>query len=156
MQREPSIRIVVQAEDFDPGQEEALLHDGDLHIGGSAAFVGRVRADGDDLLALTLEHYPGMTEKSLQALAEQAAERWQLSGVTVIHRIGRLLPGERIVLVLTASAHRQAALTACEFLIDALKTDAPFWKCEERTRGKHWVEAKAGDNNARQRWANHE
>ncbi|KAF0815377.1 Molybdopterin synthase catalytic subunit [Andreprevotia sp. IGB-42] len=154
----PRIRVAVQYEDFDPGVEEACLHDDDHRIGGCGCFVGRVRADnGDDpLLALTLEHYPGMTEKALTALAGQAVTRWQLLGVTLIHRIGRLQPGERIVLVLTASAHRQAALTACEFLIDALKTDAPFWKCEERRRSKQWVDAKTSDANARSRWGQHD
>ncbi|WP_035059096.1 molybdenum cofactor biosynthesis protein MoaE [Andreprevotia chitinilytica] len=153
------IKIAVQHDDFDLAAEEAELCIGDHGVGATASFVGRVRGDGDNvtdpLLALELEHYPGMTENTLTALAEQAADRWPLSGVTVIHRVGRLIPGERIVLVLTASAHRQAALTACEFLIDALKTDAPFWKCEERAHGKHWVEAKTSDANVRARWGEH-
>jgi molybdopterin synthase catalytic subunit len=143
------IRVLVQTGDFDAGAELAALGAGD--VGGVASFTGRVRSDGG-LNALTLEHYPAMTQKALLALAEQACTRWQLAGATIIHRVGRLVPGEQIVFVGTASAHRAAALEACAYLIDRLKTDAPFWKKEEREGGDHWVAAKASDDQAAARW----
>ncbi len=144
------IEVRVQAGDFDPGVE--LDRFGSLGAGGIASFTGLVRADGD-LVAMTLEHYPAMTERSLRNIADQAAERWPLSGIVVIHRHGRLVPGDRIVFVATASSHRAAALESCAFLIDWLKTDAPFWKREEWADGRHrWVEAKVDDDQARQRW----
>ncbi|MGC8530725.1 MAG: molybdenum cofactor biosynthesis protein MoaE [Acidiphilium sp.] len=144
--------IRVQAEDFDVGAELARLESG---AGAVASFVGIVRADahGKRLTALTLEHYPGMTEHAAGAIAAQAMARWPLSDCTIIHRIGRLEPGARIVLAAAASAHRAAALEATEFLIDWLKTDAPFWKHEKFTDGDaQWVAPRAEDDQARSRW----
>lgn len=143
------IRVLVQAGDFDAGAELAALGAGD--VGGVASFTGLVRSDGG-LSALTLEHYPAMTRKALLALTEQACTRWPLAAATIIHRVGRLVPGDQIVFVGTASAHRAAALEACAYLIDRLKTDAPFWKKEERAGGDHWVAAKASDDQAAARW----
>jgi molybdopterin synthase catalytic subunit len=137
-------RVLVQREDFDTGTEIARL--GDAAVGGIASFVGIVRVGSDParrVAALTLEHYPGMTETALARIAAQAQARWGLTGCTIIHRIGRLLPGENIVFVGTASAHRAAALQACGFLIDWLKTGAPFWKAEEfEGGGREWVDAR--------------
>jgi molybdopterin synthase catalytic subunit len=147
--------IRVQREDFDPGVELARLSAGDTGIGGVASFVGLVReiSGGGRLSAMTLEHYPGMTERQLAAIEAEARARWPLQAVTIIHRYGRLEPGDRIVLVATASAHRQAALEACAFLIDWLKTRAPFWKLEETATGASWVEARTEDDAAAERWA---
>jgi len=146
--------IRVQREDFDPGAEVAALTAGRSDIGGVVTFVGLVRdlADGKAIGAMTLEHYPGMTEKQLQAIDDEANRRWPLSASLVIHRYGRLEPGDRIVLVATASPHRDAAFDACRFLIDWLKTQAPFWKLEEGEAGAQWVEAKASDDAAAARW----
>jgi molybdopterin synthase catalytic subunit len=146
--------IRVQREDFDPGLEMARMTDGRTDIGGLASFVGLVRDFQDDksVSALTLEHYPGMTEKQLAAIEAEARRRWDLQDVLVVHRYGRMEPGERIVLVLTASAHRQAALESCQFLIDWLKTRAPFWKLEDTGRGREWVEARAADDAQAARW----
>ena len=146
--------IRVQAEDFDVGAELARLTDGRTDIGGLSSFVGivRARSDAGDLQAMTLEHYPGMTEKRLADIEAEALGRWPLSGSLIIHRYGRLLPGARIVLVATASSHRQAALESCQFLIDWLKTKAPFWKLEETTTGSRWVEARETDDHAAERW----
>ena len=146
--------IRVQAEDFDVGAELARLTDGRTDIGGLASFVGivRARSDAGDLQAMTLEHYPGMTEKRLTEIEAEAQGRWPLSGSLIIHRYGRLLPGARIVLVATASSHRQAALESCQFLIDWLKTKAPFWKLEETAQGSHWVKARETDDHAAERW----
>jgi molybdopterin synthase catalytic subunit len=133
-------RIRVQAERFDIGAEYEALAVGP-QIGGVGCFVGRVRGEAD-LVALTLEHYPGMTERSLEAIVARAEAQWDLLGCTVIHRIGRLAVGEPIVLVIAASRHRRDALQATQFLIDWLKTDAPFWKCEEHRDGaRTWVVA---------------
>jgi molybdopterin synthase catalytic subunit len=143
-------RVLVQTEDFDPGGELAAL--GGLGSGGVASFVGHVRG-GDGLIAMTLEHYPAMTVAALDALAKEAAARWSLDGLTVIHRVGRLVPGDRIVFVGAASRHRRAALEAAAFLIDRLKTDAPFWKREDFADGRSaWVEARASDDAAARRW----
>jgi molybdopterin synthase catalytic subunit len=146
--------IRVQVEDFDVGAELARLTDGRTDIGGLSSFVGivRARSDAGDLQAMTLEHYPGMTEKRLADIEAEALGRWPLSGSLIIHRYGRLLPGARIVLVATASSHRQAALESCQFLIDWLKTKAPFWKLEETTTGSRWVEARETDDHAAERW----
>lgn len=144
------IDIRVQAEDFDPGIEIERLHAGRDDIGAVASFVGLVR--GGEIAAMTLEHYPGMTERQVHGVADQAAARWPLQGVTIIHRFGRLAVGERIVLVAVASAHRAAAFEACAFLMDWLKTHAPFWKREESADGSRWVEAKAADDAAAARW----
>src|SRR5579864_8327651 len=146
--------IKVQREDFDVGAELAGLAPGNRRVGGVASFVGLVRdiADGKTVGAMTLEHYPGMTEKMLAKIEADARTRWPLEDCLIIHRFGRLEPGERIVLVATASAHRQAAFAACHFLIDWLKTKAPFWKLEETSEGARWVEAQAGDDAAATRW----
>jgi molybdopterin synthase catalytic subunit len=143
-------RIAVQAADFDSGREMQAL--GETGAGAIASFIGHVRGDGG-LISMTLEHYPAMTHKALDALAMQAEARWPLDGVTLIHRIGTLFPGDRIVLVATASRHRAAALEACAFLIDWLKTDAPFWKKEAFGDGREdWVDARESDDYARARW----
>jgi molybdopterin synthase catalytic subunit len=149
------ISVKVQREDFDIGAELAALGAGNHQIGGIASFIGQVRdiasgATGGS--SMTLEHYPGMTEKQLTAIAEEAMRRWPLDACLVIHRYGKLLPGDRIVLVATASAHREAALASCAFLIDWLKTKAPFWKLEDDGRSQNWVEAKESDDAAAARW----
>ena len=147
----PTVRV--QEAPFDPAAESAALTAGRTDIGGLASFVGLCRAD-DGLAAMVLEHYPGMTERAIARIAEEACARWPLSGCTVVHRVGRLRPGDPIVLVLTASAHRAAALESCAFLIDWLKTGAPFWKREEFAGGaERWVEAKAEDDAAASRWS---
>lgn len=146
--------IRVQTEDFDVTEALASLGAEEAGAGAVASFVGLVRGTSPQgpLTAMTIEHYPGMTERALAQLEADARARWCLAGVVMIHRVGRLQPGERIVLVATASPHRDAAFTACRFLIDALKTRAPFWKAEETARGQHWVEARAEDNEAARRW----
>ena len=145
--------IRVQEEDFDVGAEFARLTDGRTDVGGVASFVGIVRGAAGTVNAMTLEHYPGMTERELEKIEAEARRRWPLQDVLVVHRYGRLEPGERIVLVLTASEHRGAALESCEFLIDWLKTKAPFWKLEEGESGETWVEARQSDDDAAERWA---
>ena len=149
--------IRVEREDLDIGAELAHLTDGNHRIGGVASFVGLVRDLGgaDRVSALTLEHYPGMTETKLAEIETEAHRRWPLDAVLIIHRYGRLEPGDRIVLVATASAHRESALAACHFLIDWLKTDAPFWKSEETPDGERWVDARAEDDAAREGWKLH-
>jgi molybdopterin synthase catalytic subunit len=146
--------IRVQSEDFDVGAELERLTAGNRRIGGVASFVGLVRdpGGGDRISALTLEHYPGMTEKKLAEIELEAHRRWPLDASLIIHRYGRLEPGDRIVLVATASPHREAALGACHFLIDWLKTDAPFWKSEETPQGERWVQARAEDEAAKKGW----
>jgi molybdopterin synthase catalytic subunit len=146
--------IRVQTEDFDPGVEIARLHEGRADIGAVVSFTGFVRGEshGEKLTSMTLEHFPGMTERELARIADEAKARWSLNVVTVIHRFGELKPGERIVLVVTASAHRRAAFEAAEFLMDYLKTKAPFWKRERRASGEYWVEAKDSDDDAAARW----
>ena len=146
--------IRVQREDFDVGAEIARLTEGRHDIGGVASFIGLVRdmAGGDKIGAMTLEHYPGMTEKKLAEIEAEANRRWQLEASLIIHRYGRLEPGERIVLVVTASSHRAAALESCQFLIDWLKTKAPFWKLEETPSGGQWVDARDADDAAARRW----
>jgi molybdopterin synthase catalytic subunit len=151
--------IRVQREDFDVGAELAALTRGNHRIGGVASFVGLVRemvgegAGAQPIGAMTLEHYPGMTEKMLAKIEAEARSRWTLEDCRIVHRFGRLEPGDRIVLVATASSHRQAALEACAFLIDWLKTKAPFWKLEETTQGEQWVAARATDDQAAARWS---
>ena len=143
-------RIQVQTEDFDIGGEFAALTSGRADIGGIGCFVGTVRGP---VAAMTLEHYPGMTQRALTRIVEEAEKRWSLLGCTVIHRYGRLAAGENIVLVLAAASHRQPALEATAFLIDWLKTKAPFWKKEETASGaSSWVEARAEDDEAAARW----
>jgi molybdopterin synthase catalytic subunit len=143
--------IQIQQEDFSIEAEVKSLRDHDNSIGAVATFTGIVRGD-DDLAALTLEHYPGMTEREIARHIEKARARWPLAGVTIIHRVGRLMPGDNIVLVAVAAAHRKAGFEACEFLMDYLKTQAPFWKREERGGREEWVEAKASDDEAAKRW----
>ena len=145
------IRISVQEADFDVGAELAALPEETLGVGAVASFIGIVRGGGG-LFALTLEHYPGMTEAALHKIAEQADARWPLTAITILHRVGRLVPGERIVLVAAASGHRAAALEAVGFLIDWLKTHAPFWKREEGTFGHRWVDPRGTDDVAAARW----
>jgi molybdopterin synthase catalytic subunit len=147
--------IRVQREDFDTAAELARLTEGRHDIGGIVTFTGVVRdLAGDEAIeAMTLEHYPGMTERQLADIEAEARRRWPLQASLIVHRYGRLEPGERIVLVITASAHRQAAFEAAEFLVDWLKTKAPFWKLESTGEGDKWVEARASDDEAAARWA---
>ena len=151
--------IRVQREDFDVGAEIAALSQGRNQIGGVASFVGLVRdrAAGRPVGAMTLEHYPGMTERLLADIEAEARRRWPLEDCLIVHRYGRLVPGDRIVLVITASAHREAAFAACRFLVDWLKTQAPFWKLEEGPGEegggqRRWVEAREADDAAAARW----
>ena len=146
--------IRVQREDFDVGLELEHLAAGNHRIGGIASFVGLVRdmGGGDRVSALTLEHYPGMTEKALEEIEAEACRRWPLEATLIVHRHGRLEAGDRIVLVAVGSPHREAAFEACEFLVDWLKTKAPFWKLEETPAGEKWVGAHEGDDAAAQRW----
>jgi molybdopterin synthase catalytic subunit len=145
------VTVRVQQEDFDTAREIAALGHGRTDIGAVVSFSGLCRAD-NGLAALTLEHYPGMAEAEIMRHANEAMARWPLQGLTVIHRYGRIIPGENIVLVVTASSHRQAAFEAAEFLMDYLKTNAPFWKREETADGGDWVEAKSHDDAAAARW----
>jgi molybdopterin synthase catalytic subunit len=145
--------IRVQEQPFDVGAELAALSAGRTDIGALASFVGLVRAHGSPpITAMTLEHYPGMTETKLAEIEAEAQARWPLQASLIVHRHGRMLPGEPIVLVATASAHRAAALEACAFLIDWLKTEAPFWKLEETAAASRWVEARGADDAAAARW----
>jgi len=146
--------IRVQREDFDVGAELERLTAGNHRVGGLCVFVGLVRdiAGGAPVGAMTLEHYPAMTEKQLADIDAEALARWPLERTLIVHRYGRLEPGDRIVLVAVASAHRQAAFDACQFLIDWLKTKAPFWKLEEGAEGARWVEARDADDVAAARW----
>ena len=146
--------IRVQREDFDIGRELDRLAAGDRTIGGVASFVGLVRDLGgpDRVCALTLEHYPGMTEAALADILDEARRRFEIRDALVIHRVGALAPGDAIVLVVVASAHRGAAFDACEFVMDYLKTRAPFWKKERLPDGERWVEARASDDEAARRW----
>lgn len=147
-------QVRVQAEDFDLSAEVAALRAGDPGIGAVASFVGTVRdqQSGEALQALEIEHYPGMTEQAIEAMLAEARRRFDLRGARIVHRVGRLAACEQIVLVATASAHREQALAACAFLMDWLKTGAPFWKKAATSGGSHWVEAKASDDEAARRW----
>jgi molybdopterin synthase catalytic subunit len=148
------MKIAVQTETFDLGAEVSAMSQGRTDIGAIASFVGLARDlnEGKGVQAMTLEHYPGMTEKALAKLVGEANARWALLDVTVVHRVGRLLPGDPIVLVAVASPHRGEAFAACEFIMDYLKTQAPFWKKEETPEGEHWVDARASDDAAAARW----
>lgn len=148
------ISVAVQSADFDLNAQSALLQDGDQGIGAIVSFVGLVRDLNlaADVVALELEHYPGMTEKALFRIGEEAAVRWPLNALSIVHRVGKLHPGERIVLVQTASPHRHAAYEANVFIMDYLKTRAPFWKKEWTPDGPHWVEARDSDLSAAARW----
>lgn len=153
--------VSVQEEDFDPGAEYAALVAGDTDAGAAVFFVGRVRGcnegrarnHGNDVIGLSLEHYPGMTEKALEDIVNQAQARWPLGRVRVIHRVGSLALGEQIVFVGTTSGHRQAAFESAEFIMDYLKTRAPFWKKERRRSGDVWVDARDRDRQSAQRWS---
>jgi molybdopterin synthase catalytic subunit len=147
--------IRLQCEDFDAAAEVAALTRGRSDIGAVVTFTGICRGDeaGDPIAALTLEHFPEMAEAEITLHVEEAQRRWKLLGLTVIHRHGRLVPGDNIVLVVTASSHRPDAFAAAEFLMDYLKTRAPFWKQVERSDGTTWVEAKASDDAAAERWS---
>jgi len=146
--------VRIQEAPFDPGAELVALTRGRTDIGAIASFVGLVREVAGDqaISAMTLEHYPGMTESKLAEIEAEANRRWPLQASLIVHRYGRMLPGEPIVLVATASEHRAAALEACAFLIDWLKTKAPFWKLEESPSGSRWVEARSSDDEAAARW----
>lgn len=146
--------VRVQREDFDVGAEIAQLRAADPKIGAVASFVGIVRDvnEGTSVGSITLEHYPGMTEKSLAAIAVQAKARWRLCDVLIVHRVGTLKPTDQIVLVVTASSHRGDAFAACQFVMDYLKTEAPFWKREVTPEGTRWVDARDSDLQARERW----
>jgi molybdopterin synthase catalytic subunit len=148
------IEVRVQAGDFDLGAEVARLRAGDARVGAVVSFVGTVRDmnDGAQVAEMELEHYPGMTERALEDIVEQAKGRWPLSGALVVHRVGPLLPREQIVLVAVSAAHRGEAFAACEFIIDYLKTDAPFWKKEATPQGARWVDARVSDDTAKAKW----
>lgn len=154
----PRLFVGVQQADFDIAAEIDAMADGRTDIGAVVTFTGLVRdmtkaRDGKPVSAMELEHYPGMTERSLVAILDEAAARWPLQGATIIHRHGPLLPGDRIVLAAAASPHRKAAFEACEFLMDYLKTRAPFWKKETTPDGASWVDARDEDDAAAARWA---
>lgn len=147
-------RVRIQAEDFDLSQEIASLRAGDGGVGAVCSFVGTVRDrnEGSDVSAMELEHYPGMTEKSIEAMIDAAHRRFDIRAARVIHRVGPLLPGDQIVMVAVSSAHRGESFQACEFLMDYLKTEAPFWKKENTPGGARWVDARVSDEKAMARW----
>ena len=148
--------IRVQTEDFDVSAEIAALRSGNAKVGAIATFVGTVRDlnEGSGVATMTLEHYPGMTERALEKIVAAAKERFDIFGVTVIHRVGELKPQDQIVLVIVTSAHRGESFKACEFVMDYLKTEAPFWKKEATPHGERWVESRASDDVAAARWKN--
>lgn len=146
------MKIAVQTEVFDLNTEVTALHRNNPSVGAIATFLGTVRSESGQVSEMALEHYPGMTEKALAAIVQEAQSRWAVLDATVIHRIGPLAPCEPIVLVAVASAHRGEAFAACEFIMDFLKTRAPFWKKETTTAGGQWVDARTGDESAAQRW----
>ena len=149
------MNVRVQQEDFDISAEIAAMRSDNPKIGAIASFVGVVRDvnDGDSVATMTLEHYPGMTEKSIIGIIDQACGRWEVLDALVIHRIGTLKPTDQIVLVIVASTHRGDAFSACEFIMDYLKTDAPFWKKEQTPQGARWVDARSSDDGAKAKWA---
>ena len=146
--------VRIQREDFDAGAEINRMRLGRPDTGAVASFIGQVRDlnDGSNVSSMTLEHYPGMTEKALAAIVEQAKQRWDIFDALVIHRVGTLQPTEQIVLVVVSGAHRGEAFAACEFIMDYLKTEAPFWKKEQTAEGERWVESRGSDDQARARW----
>ena len=146
------IKVRIQHEDFDAAAEVAALTKGRLDVGAVVTFTGLCRDEGAKLTALELEHYPGMTEKSLLHIAEQAAQRWSLQAARIVHRVGKMYPGDQIVMVLTASAHRGDAYEANQFMMDYLKTEAPFWKKEWTPEGPRWIEARDSDDHAASKW----
>ena len=147
--------VRVQPGDFDVGAEMAAMRRGNPKIGAIACFVGVVRDlnEGADVAEMTLEHYPGMTEKALEKIVAEAKGRWDIYDALVVHRVGTLKPADQIVLVVVASAHRGEAFQACEFLMDYLKTRAPFWKKEKTPEGGRWVDARTADDSAAERWS---
>jgi len=147
--------IRIQHEDFDAGAEINRMRLARPDTGAVASFIGQVRDlnDGSNISSMMLEHYPGMTEKALETIVEQAKQRWDIFDALVIHRVGTLQPTEQIVLVVVSGAHRGEAFAACEFIMDYLKTEAPFWKKEQTAEGEHWVESRNSDDQARARWA---
>jgi len=154
MRAEKLVRIRVSEADFDLSTELQALRDQRKGIGALVSFVGTVREvnEGDAVSSMHLEHYPGMTERSLAEIADRAFEAWRLEAMAIVHRVGLLHPGDQIVLVAVASAHRHDAFEACSFVMDYLKTEAPFWKKERTSAGERWVEARASDEQARDRW----
>lgn len=149
-----TVTVRIQEADFDLGSELAALRAGDARVGALASFVGLVRDlnDGSKVSEMTLEHYPGMTEKALEEIVDEAKSRWEIYGALVIHRVGPLRPCDQIVLVAVTSAHRGEAFAACEFIMDYLKTRAPFWKREATPAGARWVDARDSDDSAATRW----
>lgn len=147
--------VRVQHEDFDVGAEISAMRLARKDIGAVASFIGQVRDlnEGDQVASMTLEHYPGMTEKALENIVAQAMQRWDIFDALLVHRIGELKPADQIVLVVVSGAHRGEAFAACQFIMDYLKTEAPFWKKEQTPAGERWIEAKASDDDARDRWA---
>ena len=152
-------RVRIQTEDFDVGAELVSLRAGDQRVGAVCSFVGTVRdtraitgVAADEIRSMELEHYPGMTEKAIEAMIDEAHRRFDFYGAVVVHRIGRLLPADQIVLVAVTSAHRGESFKACEFLMDYLKTQAPFWKKEQNPQGAQWVDARVSDDAALARW----
>lgn len=147
-------KISIQADDFDVSHEVKLAHNNDDDIGAVVSFLGFVRdLTNENITKMTLEHYPEMTEKSLQKIAQQAHSRWKLGNITIIHRVGELKINDQIVLVITTSKHRKSAFESCEFIIDYLKTQAPFWKKEHTAKGSKWVEAKKSDESRKEKWS---
>ncbi len=146
--------VRVQTADFDAGAEMAALRRGNPRVGAVASFIGVVRDlnEGDSVSTMTLEHYPGMTERELQKIIDEAGTRWRMLDALVVHRVGELHPTDQIVLVVVTSEHRGDAFAACEFIMDFLKTRAPFWKKEQTPQGDRWVEARASDDDAASRW----
>jgi molybdopterin synthase catalytic subunit len=150
----PSARVSIQTEDFDLQQEVAALRAGDAGVGAVCSFIGTVRDrnDGSAVASMELEHYPGMTEKAIEAMIDEACRRFDILGARVIHRVGLLQPQDQIMMVAVTSAHRGQSFLACEFLMDYLKTQAPFWKKEQTPEGARWVDARATDDEAIARW----
>ncbi len=146
-------KIIVQTEDFDLASEVELIKTTNSSIGAVVSFIGTVRdLTSESLVSLTLEHYPGMTEKSLRSIAEKARKKWEIESVTIIHRVGTLGIGDQIVLVITSSKHRQAAFDSCNYIMDFLKTDAPFWKKEASNKEEKWVGKRESDEEQKKRW----
>jgi len=146
-------KIVVQTEDFDLASEVELIKSTNSSIGAVVSFIGTVRdLTSESLVSLTLEHYPGMTEKSLRSIADKARKKWEIESVTIIHRVGTLGIGDQIVLVITSSKHRQAAFDSCNYIMDFLKTDAPFWKKEVSDKEEKWVGKRESDEEQKKRW----
>ena len=148
-------KIIVQTEDFDLTTEVELVKSTNSSIGAVVSFIGTVRdLTGESLVSLNLEHYPGMTEKSLSSIADKARKKWEIESITIIHRVGTLGIGDQIVLVITSSKHRQAAFDSCNYIMDFLKTDAPFWKKESTTKSENWVKSRSQDEEKKKHWKN--